>query len=363
MKDVVDHMASSETAVQTSISSRRDDHARVDQAKVRWPKRFLLHIARRARENERLYGLVLRIFRGLQRIGVNVSPNHFYWPIPDLRDLEKREWHLYFGSGYDLRLDEQVTFAEEIVATHVKECDFGEEPSEGGAYHFNNGFFETVDAEVAYAMLRHYKPSCVIEIGSGYSTRVLAKAMRANREYDGVEGKLITIDPDPDRLPCNGMEDFVTYLQKPVQDIDLDVFKKLESGDVLFIDSSHVAGIGSDVVREFLEILPVLNPGVIIHVHDIFLPCDYPRHAVLHHFWFWSEQYLLQAFLTFNSNFQVLWASSAMQFFHPSVLERCFPRWKRSYRSMPSAKRRLVPSIDDERVWPSSFWMRRCDAS
>jgi predicted O-methyltransferase YrrM len=362
MTNVVDHMACSQTEVQTSNSSHRGDHTRGPQARVRWPKRLLLHIARRARENERLYGMVLRIFRGLQRIGVNVSPNHFYWPIPDLKDLERREWHLYLGSGYDLRLDEQVTFAEEIVAAHLEECDFGDGPSEDGAYHFNNGFFETVDAEVAYAMLRHYKPSCVIEVGSGYSTRVLAKAMRANREHDGIEGKLITIDPDPDRLPTNGIEDFVTYLQQPVQDIDLDVFKKLDSGDVLFIDSSHVAGVGSDVVREYLEILPVLKPGVIIHVHDIFLPCDYPRDAVLHHFWFWSEQYLLQAFLTFNSNFQVLWASSAMQFFYPSVLERCFPRWKHSYLSMSSAKRRLIPSIDDERVWPSSFWMRRCDA-
>jgi predicted O-methyltransferase YrrM len=323
-------------------------------------KGLVLKIARRIRENESLYRLVVRTFRGLQSLGLNVSPNHFYWPVPDLQVLEKREWPLYLGPGYDLRLDEQTTFAQEVFDT-CKECDFADEPSPDG-YHFNNGFFETVDAEVAYAMLRHYKPSRVIEVGSGYSTRVLTKAMRANRELDAVEGELITIDPHPDRLPANGLEDFVTYLQQPVQDIDLDVFKRLGSGDVLFIDSSHVAGVGSDVVREYLEIFPILKPGVIIHVHDIFLPCDYPRNAVLHHFWFWSEQYLLQAFLTFNPNFEVLWASSAMQLFYPSVLEQCFPRWKHSYLSMPAAKRRLIPSIDGERVWPSSFWMRRCES-
>jgi predicted O-methyltransferase YrrM len=323
-------------------------------------KRLILNVARRIRENESLYRLVVRAFRSLQWLGLNVSPNHFYWPIPDLRVLEKREWPLYLGPGYDLRLDAQTVFARAVSAT-CKECNFSDEPSSDG-YHFNNGYFETVDAEVAYTMLRHYKPSCVIEVGSGYSTRVLAKAMRANRELNGIEGKLITIDPHPDRLPANGMEDFVTYLQQPVQDIDLDLFKNLESGDVLFIDSSHVAGVGSDVVREYLEILPVLKPGVIIHVHDIFLPYDYPRHAVLHHFCFWSEQYLLQAFLTFNPTFEVLWTSSAMQFFYPSVLEECFPRWKHSYVSMPSAKRRLIPSIDNERVWPSSFWMRRRDS-
>jgi hypothetical protein len=91
------------------------------------------------------------------------------------------------------------------------------------------------------------------------------------------------------------------------------------------------------------------------------LPYDYPRRAVLRNLCFWPEQYLLQAFLSFNSNFQVLWASSAMQFFHASVLERFFPRWKNRYQSMPRARRRFISSIDDQRVWPSSFWMRRCE--
>ena len=88
----------------------------------------------------------------------------------------------------------------------------------------------------------------------------------------------------------------------------------------MFLDSSHVVSVGSDVVREYLEILPRLQPGVIVHVHDIFLPSDYPRDSVLSNFCFWSEQYLLQAFLTFNPHFEVLWASSAMQHYYPEVL-------------------------------------------
>ncbi|MCU1297109.1 MAG: hypothetical protein JWO91_1387 [Acidobacteriaceae bacterium] len=339
-----------------------DEYKLAKPATDRLGKRWFSQIAQRVKENETLFGIIVRTFRRLQRVGLNVSPNHFYWPIPDLRELEGREWPVYLGPGLDLKLDKQLGFIRQVVSRYIDECAFADKPTTDGDFHFNNGFFETVDVEVAYSMLRNYKPSRIIEIGSGYSTRVLAKAMRANREFDGVEGELITIDPHPERLPLAGMEEFVTYLQQRVQDVDLDVFRSLRSGDVLFIDSSHVVGIGSDVVREYLEIIPALQPGVIVHIHDIFLPSDYPRRAVLQNLCFWSEQYLLQAFLSFNTSFQVLWSSSAMQFFHANFLERYFPRWKHSYRLMPHSKRRFIPSIDNERVWPSSFWMRRSGA-
>jgi hypothetical protein len=113
------------------------------------------------------------------------------------------------------------------------------------------------------------------------------------------------------------------------------------------------------VVHEYLEILPRLNRGVLVHAHDIFLPTDYPREAVLNHLCFWSEQYLLQAFLAFNRDFEVIWSSSAMQLFHREALEQAFPAWRTSYRNMPLETRRFVPSIDQQRVWPSSFWFRR----
>ena len=144
-----------------------------------------------------------------------------------------------------------------------------------------------------------------------------------------------------------------------VQSVDLDVFLTLEDGDFLFLDSTHVVGIGSDVVREYLEILPRINPGVLIHAHDIFIPSDYPQNLVLKSLSFWSEQYLLQALLMFNPRFEVVWGSSAMQSFKPEALEQAFPNWKQSYQNMPTAKRRFLPSIDGERVWPSSFWMRK----
>jgi len=133
---------------------------------------------------------------------------------------------------------------------------------------------------------------------------VLAAALRENAERDQLPGKIISVDPQPERFPQNGWSKFVVQVPKAIQDVDLDFFRSLGDGDILFIDSSHVVSLGSDVVREYLEILPRLKPGVLVHVHDIFLPADYPRDAVLNRLWFWSEQYLLQAFLTFNPKFE-----------------------------------------------------------
>jgi hypothetical protein len=320
---------------------------------------LLFGLAKKVRENEVLQGLVIRAFRAFQRIGISISPNHFYWPIPDVAHLEGREWPDLLPTNFDFRLEQQLDFARHVVPKYCDELRFPEQADANGGYHYNNGFFETVDAEIAYCLVREYKPARIVEVGGGFSTRVLAAALRANRGRDGVQGNLATIDPFPERVPPASLGDGIQLVTRPVQEIDLDLFLALGEGDILFIDSSHVVGIGSDVVREYLEIVPRLAKGVLVHVHDIFLPSDYPRDMVLKTLAFWSEQYLLQAFLSFNPSFEVLWASSAMQIFHPEVLEATFPHWSQSYRKMPRLKRRFVPSGDGERVWPSSFWMKR----
>jgi predicted O-methyltransferase YrrM len=158
------------------------------------------------------------------------------------------------------------------------------------SFHHGNGYFESCDAEVAYCMVRHWKPRHILEIGSGYSSRIMAAALRANMERDGVVGELISIDPQPERVPSNGLGDLVSVIAKPVQYLETRLFATLQPDDILFIDSSHVVGVGSDVTRVYLQILPALPPGVLVHVHDIFLPYDYPRDAVLRNLWFWSEQ-------------------------------------------------------------------------
>ena len=130
-------------------------------------------------------------------------------------------------------------------------------------------------------------------------------------------------------------------ISSKVQEIPLSEFSKLKKNDILFIDSSHVLKIGSDVQYEYLEIFPRLNKGVIVHIHDILLPAEYRKEWVLKDFRFWNEQYLLQAFLAFNNNFEILWGGSYMHLKHPDKLEVTFSSYKR-----------------DEN-WPGSFWMKK----
>ncbi len=321
---------------------------------------FLVDLVRRLRENDTMFRIMTGSFRTLQKIGFNLSPNHFYFPIPDISELTSRPWPVHaLPAGFDLNLERQLAFLNTCVSRYGNEISFAPGATNAAfGYHYSNGFFEAVDAEIAYCFVRESKPSRVVEIGSGFSSCVLAHALQLNWERDGVRGDLTSIDPFPSPMLPKQFHR-IRLLPNRIQDVDLEEFTSLKAGDILFIDSSHVVSTGNDVIREYLEILPRLQSGVIVHIHDIFLPADYPRKMVVENLVFWSEQYLLQAFLTFNPAFEVLWGSSAMQIFHPEALEAAFPAWKQSYRVMPANGRRFIPTVDGERVWPSSFWMRR----
>ena len=320
----------------------------------------LLKLARKLHDNEAALAVMRSAFRMFQRIGLSVSPNHFYWPVPDFRELESRKWPIESDTpGLNLGVDRQLDFLQTVVPQYQAEWASPSAPFFSGGYSYNNGYFEAVDAEIAYCLVRHFKPRRIVEVGGGYSSRVMAAALNLNLKRDGVRGELVTIDPYPDRIPQRTLSDRLHLITQKVQNVDLDLFLTLQSGDFLFLDSSHVVGIGSDVVREYLEIIPRLAGGVLIHAHDIFIPADYPREAVLHNLAFWSEQYLLQALLMFNRQFEVLWGSSCMQSRAAGALEAAFPHWRHSYRNMPPSKRHFLPTRDGDRVWPSSFWMRK----
>jgi hypothetical protein len=324
-----------------------------------WVKRAITNAARRLKDSSLFFPGIVCSFRALQRLGINLTPNHFYWPVPDVEELARREWPIYSAPpGCDFRLREQVKLARDFSKHYVPELNWDSRPT-ADSYHYNNGYFESCDAEVAYCMVREWKPRRIIEIGSGFSTRAMAQALRVNQECDGTAGELITVDPYPERLPENAIPNQITVVPERVQRLDLSFFESLQADDILFIDSSHVVSTGSDVVREYLQILPRLKSGVLVHLHDIFLPSDYPRDAVLDNLWFWSEQYLLQAFLSFNHEFEILWSASAMQLSHARLLDQCFPNWNNSYSNIPASQRRFIPTADGNRVWPSSFWMRR----
>ena len=301
------------------------------------------------------------IFQAVQgSLGVSVTPSHFYFPVPDLKSFRRKNWKACRPCpAIDFRFADQIERLRTEWLPFVAECNFPEEPTEEErAFHFNNGFFERFDAEIAYALVRQRKPRTIIEIGSGNSSKVLAAALRRNRA-EGAVGEMISIEPYPAPFLKSGLEGMSHLIEQPVQKVPIELFRTLGENDILFIDSSHVVSVDSDVLYECLHVLPALAPGVLIHFHDIFTPLDYPEKFVMTNLCFWGEQYMLEAFLSFNSAFRVLWSSSAMQQFHPDVLEDAVPAWKGSYTRMPQEMKAYAPTLDGENVWPCSFWIER----
>jgi predicted O-methyltransferase YrrM len=230
--------------------------------------------------------------------GYHVRPIHYYEPIPDFRAItsEQLERRREFRS-IDFRWVEQLLLLRELSNAYRDELQQLDHAD------FKNDYFAGFDAAVYYSLIRYLKPKRVIEIGSGYSTRFASKALARNA--DG--GTLTCIEPHPERL--NGHRLDLELIQKRVEEIDVDFFSQLEANDILFIDSSHTVKFGSDVCYEFLDVLPTLKPGVWVHVHDIFFPHDYPAEWLLKRRLALNEQYLLEAFLSFNREFQIALAN------------------------------------------------------
>jgi hypothetical protein len=286
-----------------------------------------------------------KLFTLWEKLGFHITRNHFYEPIPDTRMLKDDLWEKQSELvGININEESQINLLSVFSSKFKEEYESfpRSETSIPFQYYVNNSAFSSVDGEIYYCMIRHFKPKKIFEIGAGYSTYLAAHAILKNKEEDNAyECELVAIDPYPNDVLKNGFPGLSKLIPKRVQDIPLSEFKKLLENDILFIDSTHVLKIGSDVQYEYLEILPRLNKGVIVHVHDIFLPSEYPKEWVLKKYIFWNEQYLLQAFLTFNDSFEVLWAGSYMHLKHPDKLEEAFSSYKR------------------DESWPGSFWMRR----
>jgi hypothetical protein len=268
-------------------------------------------------------GKFQEVFPIWERHGFHVTPVHFYQPIPDTQTLPETLWNQPSKLvGIDMNDSMQLDLLRNRFPKFRDEYErFPTEPtSDASRFHLNNGLFDGVDALVAYCMVRHFRPRSIIEVGSGYSSLVIGEAGAKNDACP-----LICVEPFPSDFLSKGFSGLKSLVTKRVQEIDLDFFSQLQSGDVLFIDSSHTVKIGGDVNYLFLEVLPRLKPGVIVHVHDIFLPFEYRRDWVLDEFRFWTEQYILQAFLTFNSQFELLLANTYLNHYHQQELKAAFP--------------------------------------
>lgn len=282
-----------------------------------------------------------------QRRGYHVLPNDFYSPVPDTRALPAGVWSETRDLvGIDLAVEGQLERLEDFRRRFAQEYrSFPVEPTPGRLeFHLGNATFGPGDAEALYSMVRDLRPTKIVEIGSGMSTLLIDRAHGANRAEGAPPCAYTVIDLFPsEAATTSGM---VSSLRaRRVQDVEIALFEELTAGDVLFIESSHVVATGSDVVFEYLEVLPRLAPGVVVHAHDIFLPHEYPRSWILDHHLFWNEQYLLAAFLTLNPSFRVLWAGRYLHQCHHQALAA----------AMPSTAA-LDPRGDRG---PCSFWITR----
>lgn len=276
-----------------------------------------------------------------QKFGFHLTQNNYYEPIPDTRNLKPKLWiQKNKLIGINLNVKRQLKLLDTFRTLYKKEYEkFPRHETDPNQFYINNGGFESTDAEILYCMIRYFKPEKIIEIGSGSSTLLIKKAVKCNEE-EGLRTNFSVFDPFPSQIIKSSPKISKLHITK-VQEVPRSVFKLLKKNDILFIDSSHIVNIGSDVQYLILEILPSLNKGVIIHFHDIYIPNEYPKNAVLSYYYFWNEQYILQAFLTFNNAYEILWAGNFIHLNYPSKLEAAFA------------------SYNKKNTEPGSFWIRK----
>ncbi len=278
----------------------------------------------------------------LRTVGVFPVRQHFYEPVIFAEDLRRPLSQERAIPGLDLNVQEQLdlfkqlTYADELKQFPIK----GDAKAEQRTFFFNNGTFEGADAGVLYSMIRHFKPQRMVEIGGGNSTLVTRLAIARNQSDDAAyQCRHVCIEPylQPWLENC-GAE----VIRKRVELCDFSLFDELESGDILFVDSSHVVRPQGDVLFEVLEVFGRLKPGVIVHIHDVFTPRDYIERWVVAEQRLWGEQYLLEAFLAFNSQFKIIGALNYLSHNHTSTLLDVCP---------------IIGSGGNEE--PRSMWIRR----
>lgn len=255
-------------------------------------------------------------------------PGHFYSPIPDLLDLNTRRRVIFDKSvteipGIELNVEDQLSLLN-TFSDYYPQFPFQERKTPDLRFYLDNSYFTYGDSLALYGFIRYQKPRTIIEIGSGYSS---AEMLDLNDLLFKNAIEFVFIEPYPVRL--RGLlrsvdKEGCEILDQPIQAVPLNLFTKLNEGDILFIDSSHISKTGSDVNHILSNILPSLKKGVVIHFHDILWPFEYPE------IWVdegraWNEAYLLRAFLQYNQAFKILLFNSFIETHHSEQLERQFP--------------------------------------
>jgi hypothetical protein len=258
----------------------------------------------------------------LIRTGVFPIRNHYYEPQFDFRKISRPFSQDRFLPGVNWNVDGQIdllckfNFSNELAKTRLEKSNELE-------FYMNNGLFESGDAEYWYNLIRLQKPNNIFEIGSGNSTLMAINAIRKNEMQDpGYKCKHVCVEPY--EMPWLEKTN-VAIIRQKVEELPIDFFSELGENDILFIDSSHMIRPQGDVLFEMLEVLPTLKNGVIVHVHDIFSPKNYPRQWLVDDVKFWNEQYLLEAFLSCNRDWKIIGALNYLKHAHYDELRHIAP--------------------------------------
>jgi predicted O-methyltransferase YrrM len=265
-------------------------------------------------------------------------PGHYYSPVIDIDDLERREEQVWKKprrlEGIVWNDEEQESFLSALIESN-EVIPFTDNPSPGFRYYFDNKTYPHSDGLVLFSMLRAFKPKRIIEVGSGFSSALILDT----RDHFLKDSPTLTfIEPNPDDRLTNLLkrEDYetVSVVKDIVQNTPVDTFRQLRENDILLIDNSHVSKVGSDVNYLMTEILPCLNKGVIVHIHDIFYPFEYPKDWIFEHKLNWNEIYMVHNFLLFNSQFKIIFFSDYVHQKYKQRIENKVPLF---YKGRPGS--------------------------
>jgi predicted O-methyltransferase YrrM len=270
-------------------------------------------------------------FKTQNAVKLFVPPGHFSSPIVNPIEADQHFRKLVVPSalpGIKLSRDEMISTWHSLLP-FLRSNPFPETKGHKFRYAFDNPAYSWGDGSTLHAMIRQHRPQRIIEIGSGWSSACMADTVE--HYLDGA-CLLTFVEPYP-ALVQELLGNFlgqVQYFKKPVQDISLDVFRELEANDIVFIDSTHVLRTGSDVCFELFQILPCLRTGVLVHIHDMFWPFEYPRVWAVDENRSWNELYAVRAFLTNNADWRIVLFNDYLANFERPMLEATYPRFLRN---------------------------------
>ena len=268
----------------------------------------------------RLIYAPIEVRRELQAQGVNIIPSNFYSNIPTVEEIEGSFEYLSNAEIYNTGIFDCDKIRQFVVHTLGMYSHEFCPPMEGdrenpSGYFWKAPAFSYADAMAYYCMIRHFKPNQVLEVGSGFSTLIADEALKRNGR-----GHLTLIEPYPKEF-LRRLDTVDYIIESRAQDIPVREFVRLvETTCVWFIDSTHTVKIGSDCLYLYLKIMPEIRSEVVVHSHDVFLPFGMPKHWALNRQVYWTEQYLLYAYMLDNPKVEVLFGSTYVNKVMPDAM-------------------------------------------